>query len=302
MTLKEIEAFYWTAVLSNFSLAAAKLHITQSSLSKRVAELEASVGVPLFERSSKKVQLTDSGVRLLPIARQFLDLADSMQAEAVATTRLSGECKFGISELIALTWLPGLVNSVRQRHPGLKLQPYVDLARGLERRVVRGELDFAVAPGPAESSALVSEKIAGVEFTWIGAPSRISPGTVIAASDLPRYPLITMTEGSGLTRAFEKWANEQGMPPQRTVACNSLMGIVGLTIADVGISFLPARFVQPWLDRGVLGAIRSVPPLPTLDYCFIHRQDDSRTVVRELKQYVHEASSATGWSLPAPFI
>jgi len=157
MTLKEIEAFYWTAVLSNFSLAAAKLHITQSSLSKRVAELEASVGVPLFERSSKKVQLTDSGARLLPIARQFLDLADSMQAEAVATTRLSGECKFGISELIALTWLPGLVNSVRQRHPGLKLQPYVDLARGLERRVVRGELDFAVAPGPAESSALVSE-------------------------------------------------------------------------------------------------------------------------------------------------
>ena len=302
MTLKEIEAFYWTAVLGNFSLAATRLHITQSSLSKRVAELEVSVGAQLFDRSSKKVQLTDSGTRLLPIARQFLDLADSMQAEAMATTRLSGECKFGISELVALTWLPDLVNTVRQRHPSLKLQPYVDLARGLERRVVRGELDFAVAPGPAESSAVTSEKVAGVEFTWIGAPSRISPGTVLTASELQNYPLITMTEGSGLTRAFEKWAHEQGMPPRRTVACNSLMGIVGLAIADVGISFLPTRFIQPWLDRGALVTMRSVPAFPTLEYCFIHRQDDTRAVVKELKQFVHAAIHAKGWSLPAPFI
>jgi len=50
------------------------------------------------------------------------------------------------------------------------------------------------------------------------------------------YPRITMTEGSGLTRAFEKWADEQDMPAQRSVACNSMMGIVGLTIADVGSS------------------------------------------------------------------
>lgn len=302
MTLKEIEAFYWTAVLGNFSLAASRLHITQSSLSKRVAELETSVGASLFDRSSKKVQLTDSGTRLLPIARQFLDLADTMQVQAKAMTRLSGECRFGISELIALTWLPTFVNSVRQQHPGLKLQPYVDLARGLERRVVRGELDFAVAPGPAESSLIHSEKVAGVEFTWIAAPSRISPGTVLSASDLQRYPLITMTEGSGLTRAFEKWADEQDMPAQRSVACNSMMGIVGLTIADVGISFLPAKFVQPWLDRGALVAVRSTPPLPVLDYCIIHRKDDSRSVIRELKQFVHEGSQTGGWTLPAPFI
>lgn len=302
MTLKEIEAFYWTAVLSSFSLAASRLHITQSSLSKRVAELEASIGTPLFERSSKKVQLTEAGARLMATARQILDLADSMQAEAVAGTRLSGECKFGVSELIALTWLPSVVNSVRQGHPALKLQPHVDLARHLERRVLRGELDFAIAPGPPESSGVSSEKVADVEFTWIGAPGRISPGTVFTADDIQRYPLLTMTEGSGLTRAFEKWADEQGIATQRTLACNSLMGIVGLTIADVGISFLPAHFIQPWVDRGALVTIRSVPPFPTLDYCFIHRKDDKRAVIREMKKLVHESSRTTGWSLPAPFI
>ena len=66
MTLKEIEAFYWTAVLGNFSAAANRLHITQSSLSKRVAELEQSMGADLFARNSKRVELTDEGKSYFP--------------------------------------------------------------------------------------------------------------------------------------------------------------------------------------------------------------------------------------------
>ena len=297
-TLKEIEAFYWTAALGNFSTAATRLHITQSSLSKRVAEMEQSVGVELFVRNNKKVALTDAGKKLLPLARQMLDLMESMDSHITATTRLSGECRFGISELVALTWLPSLINSVRNEHPGLVLKPYVDLARGLEKRVLKGELDFAVAPGPAESEELASEKIAAVEFTWVASPGRIRPGAVLSSKDLVKYPLITMTEGSGLTRAFERWASEQGMPAQRTVACNSLMGIVGLTMADVGISFLPTRFTQPWIDRGTLAAVRSIPPLPTLNYCFIHRKDDGRAIVQEMRQQVYSAVTHSDWTTP----
>lgn len=297
-TLKEIEAFYWTAALGNFSTAATRLHITQSSLSKRVAEMEQSVGAELFVRNNKKVALTDAGKKLLPLARQMLDLMESMDSRITATTRLSGDCRFGISELVALTWLPSLINAVKNEHPGLVLKPYVDLARGLEKRVLKGELDFAVAPGPAESEELVSEKIAAVEFTWVASPGRIRPGAVLTSKDLVKYPLITMTEGSGLTRAFERWASEQGVPTQRTVACNSLMGIVGLTMADVGISFLPTRFTQPWIDRGTLAAVRSIPPLPTLNYCFIHRKDDGRTIVQEMRQQVYSAVTHSDWTTP----
>ncbi len=295
-TLKEIEAFYWTAALGSFSAAAIRLHITQSSLSKRVAELEQSMGVDLFVRNSKKVELTDEGKKLLPIARQMLDLMESMQSQVTDTTRLSGECRFGISELVALTWLPNLINAVRNEHPTLVLKPYVDLARGLEKRVLKGELDFAVAPGPAESDELQSEKIADVEFTWVASPGRIQPGAVLSPKDLVKHPLITMTEGSGLTRAFERWASEQGMPAQRTVACNSLMGIVGLTMADVGISFLPSRFTQPWIDRGTLAAVRTIPPLPNLSYCLIRRKNDGRAIVQVIQHLVHSSVVQSDWT------
>ncbi len=300
ITLKEIEAFYWTAALNSFNGAAVKLHITQSSLSKRVAEMEESIGAPLFDRSTKRVQLTDSGKRLLPVARQMLDLMESIYSQTNASTRLTGECRFGISELGALTWLPNLVNEVRRLHPGLKLQPYVDLAKGLERRVVRGELDFAIAPGPVNAETLISEPIASVEFSWVAAPGRISPLTVLKPQELVKYPVITMTEGSGLTRAFEHWAAEQGIDIHRTVACNSLMGIIGLTIADVGISYLPQRFIEPWLERGSLVTLRSIPPLPLLNYCFFHRIDDQRNIIKEMKQIVGQAAGGSDWVIPAP--
>jgi DNA-binding transcriptional LysR family regulator len=300
ITFKEVEAFYWTAALSSFNGAAVKLHITQSSLSKRVAELEETIGSPLFDRSTKRVHLTDSGKRLLPVARQMLDLMETFYTQVGATTRLSGECRFGISELGALTWLPDLVNEVRRLHPALKLQPYVDLAKGLEKRVARGELDFAVAPGPTENEALISEPIASVEFSWVATPGRISPRTLLTPQELLKHPVITMTDGSGLTRAFERWAAEQGMQAQRTVACNSLMGIIGLTIADVGISFLPHRFIDPWVERGSLVALKSIPPLPSLNYCIFHRADDQRNLVRELKQIVSQVAGGSGWTIPDP--
>ena len=288
MTLKQLEAFYLAANLGSFAIAAQRIHVTQSSLSKRIAELEASIGKELFDRSSKRAQLTEAGYGLLPVVAKMLELRDSIRGAANSTSALTGVCRFGISELGALTWLPRLVARVRREHPDLVLQPYVDLARRLERQVVRGELDFAVVPGPHDAPHITSHTVCQVRFSWAASPSRFRSGTILAAKEIERHPIITMTEGSGLTRAFEAWAAEQGLKVQRTLASNSLMAIVGLTVADVGISFLPEDFMQPWIDRGSLVALRSRPPLPSLNYCFTFRADDNRAVVQILERYVIE--------------
>jgi DNA-binding transcriptional LysR family regulator len=119
---------------------------------------------------------------------------------------------------------------------------------------------------------------------------------VLKAKELSQHPVITMTEGSGLTRAFDAWAAEQVLRMERIVASNSLMAIIGLTMADVGLSFLPEEFMRPWIDRGSLIALRSVPPLPTLRYCFLHRDDDRRAMLPILLQCVAEVAQ---FSTPA---
>ena len=61
MTLKQLEAFYWAATCVNFTVAAERVHLSVSSLSKRIAELEASLGVDLFDRSGRSAKLTAQG-------------------------------------------------------------------------------------------------------------------------------------------------------------------------------------------------------------------------------------------------
>jgi DNA-binding transcriptional LysR family regulator len=286
MTLKQIEAFYWAANLGSFSIAAVRLHVTQSSLSKRIVELEESVGAQLFDRSSKRAHLTQAGQRLVALARKMLDLKEQFQIEVQPGATMTGVCRFGVSELISLTWLPDLTRLVNKDHPSLVLEPYVDLARNLERKVHRGELDFCVAPGPTQSAQISASIIGRVDFTWVASPSRVAARTLLHSSDLERHPVITMTEGSGLTRAIEAWSLEQGITMQRTLGCNSLMAIVGLVIADMGISFVPTQFMQPWVEQGLLVALKSDPPLPSLSYYFFHRSDDSRAMLERMRSYV----------------
>jgi DNA-binding transcriptional LysR family regulator len=290
MTLKELEAFHLAATLGSFALAAQRAHVTQSSLSKRIAELESWAGTELFDRSGRKAQLTEAGQRLLPVASQMLGLKQSVRAALKTSPTLTGTCRFGVSELGALTWLPRFVARMQTDHPNLVLQLHVDLGRQLERQVIRGELDCAIVPGPAEKSNIASHTIDQVRIAWMASPGRLRPGTVMNAKELSRHPVITMTEGSGLTQAFDSWAAGQGLHMQRIVASNSLMAIVGLTMADVGLSFLPQAFMRPWIDRGELVELRSSPPLPALPFCFVHREDDRRAMLIRLRQCVTEVA------------
>ncbi len=293
MTLKQIEAFYWAANLGSFSIAASRLYVTQSSLSKRIVELEESVGAQLFDRTSRRAQLTEAGQRLVLLAKKMLDLSEQFRSEVLTDASLIGVCKFGVSELVSLTWLPDFLRLVNKDHPALVLEPYVDLARNLERKVLRGELDFAIAPGPGQGSQVGATVVGKVDFSWVASPQRIKARTVLKRKDLETHPVITMTEGSGLTRAIETWSSEQGITLQRTMGCNSLMAIVALVLADLGISFLPSQFMLPWLKQGVLVALKSEPPLPSLNYCFFYRLDEGRALLQTMRRYVEQAADFT---------
>lgn len=77
-TLKQLDAFYWAATCANFSTAQ-RLHLSISSLSKRINELEQAVGRTLFDRSGHRAVLTEDGVALLPAAVRVLESVAALQ-------------------------------------------------------------------------------------------------------------------------------------------------------------------------------------------------------------------------------
>lgn len=289
MTLKQLEAFYWAASLGSFSVAATRLNVTQSTLSKRIAELEAALNVPLFDRSAQRSVLTEHGTRILGHAHKILQFEGEIHQLLSTPLRLSGLCRFGVSELTALTWFPKFVARITSEHPDLALEPYVDLAAGLEKRLIRGEIDFAILPqGVTDNPMLTSVPLAVLEFAWMSSPKRIPAGTLLSAKEIARHPILTMTTESRLTAAYETWASSNSVHGRRILACNSLSAIVGLTLADVGISFLPRFFMRNLVDGGLLNAFNSVPELPSIEYCFRWRTDDTRSFISALAQVAKE--------------
>jgi len=161
MTLKQLEAFYWAAKLGTFAIAAHRLHVTQSSLSKRIAELESDLGQQLFDRTTRRAMLTAAGEKLLRKASLMLDLEREIRADHQRCGDvLQGVCRIGITELTATTWFPSLAARVERDLPLAMFEPRVGLSRPLETDVVRGDLDLAAIAGAVSRPELQSRLVA----------------------------------------------------------------------------------------------------------------------------------------------
>jgi len=296
MTLKQLEAFYWAATLANFSLAAERLSLSQSSLSKRIGELEAHLGKALFDRSGHRAVLTTAGQTLLPQARKLLRVADEVRETMADTVAVRGTCRFGMGELSALTWLPRFVGQARERFPDLLLEPHVDMGRALEERVESGELDFAVVAGTTTRAALSSRVIREVRYRMAGAQSLLGTRHAVTAELLREVALITMPGDAGSARELDNWLQAQDLEVERRLRCNNLSAIASMMLAGVGIAFLPEAWLLPMAARGEVLLLDSRPALPTLSYSFQARRDDIRPMVQQVQQLVAEVADFT---LPA---
>lgn len=297
MTLKQLEAFYWAAASSSFAVAADRLHVSQSSLSKRIAELEGQLRKALFDRSGHRAALTDAGQQLLPLARRMLGLADEMRSLSTEDGSLHGHCRFGVGELAALTWLPDLVAQARALHPDLVLEPYVDLGAALEQRVESGELDFAVVAGYSQRSSIASVAIADVRFSWAAAPALVGKQRSVTARLLQETPLITMPAAAGPTRMLEHWLAVNNLEAGRRLTCNNLAAIASLIAAGVGIGLFPNGWLKQMAARKAVVELKSRPALPALQYTFQWRRDDSRPLLKRLREAV---DAAVDFSKPSP--
>lgn len=283
MTLKQLEAFYWAATCSSFAMAAERVHLSVSSLSKRIAELEASLGQALFDRSGRQAALTEAGQRLLPQAGALLQQADALRQDIGGSTGLRGPCRIGVGELTALTWLPHWVAVIGQRHPALEVSVQVDIGEVLADRLDRGELDVAVIAGRSRRGALRCTPLAQATFCWCAAPALAARLRRLDAAALRTLPLVSLPAGSGITPIVDEWLEQAGAQAGQRLVCNHWGGIVGLLAQGLGVGLLPTGWAAALQQRGVLRELRSTVPLGALDYALHSRRDDLRPLVPQLR-------------------
>jgi DNA-binding transcriptional LysR family regulator len=146
MELRALEYFVAVAEDQHFTRAAGRVHVSQSGLSAAIRSLESELREPLFERTTRRVQLTPAGEALLPEARRALAAARAGAAAVNAVHGLQrGTVSLGMMQQMSLIELPRTLARYTRRYPGIELRLRQGPARDLQQQVLDGELDIAIS-------------------------------------------------------------------------------------------------------------------------------------------------------------
>lgn len=289
LTTKQIEAFYWSAKLGSFSAAASHLSTTQSAISKRVMELEQTLGVPVFDRGAKRPVVTAKGRQILRHAEEILELCARIRVTANEQSAFDGSFRLGVTELAALTWLPEAIRTLQVRYPQLLLEPDVDSGVNLFDKLLAHSLDLAIMPGTDWGRNFNSQYVGRIENAWMASPSLSVREETLSPDDLCAYPVLMQSARSGVSKIYDNWMRQNRIFLKKVFLTNSLAVLGELTIAGLGISQLPVGYYGPFVKAGMLKILPSNPPLPPIEYYAVHRKDGfspvNRMIVKEAKRH-----------------
>jgi DNA-binding transcriptional LysR family regulator len=261
-SLAQIEAFYWIARLGGFHSAAAYLNLAQPTVSLRIRTLEASLGIKLFERGGRRVRLTSEATILLPQADRIMAIADKFSSRPELNDPLRGHLRLGAPDVVGLTCMPALLQSLRESYPELNVALSIDNSAVLGRRLNDRELDIAFLADPRVDSHVRTELMGAMDIAWVAGRAMKLPATA-TPRDLVDLDILTNPAPSNLMQLVQSWFAAASLSPSRVSTCNSLSVILRLAAAGTGIALLPTAILRTDAEARQLRVLRTKPAIPS---------------------------------------
>ncbi|WP_097248103.1 hydrogen peroxide-inducible genes activator [Nocardia amikacinitolerans] len=263
-TLSQLRAFVAIAEYRHFGTAAARLNVSQPTLSQALAALENGLGLQLIERSTRRVLVTAAGMRLLPQAMATLEAADRFVASATGGG-LGGTLRMGIIPTVAPYVLPALLPELRKRLPALVPQVVEDQTARLLEGLRTGVLDVALLALPTENSGLVEMPLYTEEFVLVTPRGHALAGRKdIEPAVLGTLPLLLLDEGHCLRDQTLDLCRSVDVHPGAVgdTRAASLATVVQCVAGGLGVTLIPEMAVAAETARGTLETARFVDPAP----------------------------------------
>lgn len=239
--LRSLEIFRAVAVSRSFSRAADRLHLSQPVISRHVRDLERSVGVRLFERTTRSVVLTSEGRELLAIAVDLLDRYDGAMGRFAAYCQGDrGSIVIAALPSVAAGLLPAMLAPFLAAHPAVRVQ-ILDVPTAEATRHVRtGKADLAFAePAPADRDLNVQILRRDPFLAVLPEHHRLAGHPAVTWAALAEEPFITMTKGSSVRRLTDLAFAQAGRLPETLVEARNAATAGGMIQAGLGVSALP---------------------------------------------------------------
>jgi DNA-binding transcriptional LysR family regulator len=241
--------------LGGFGRAAEQVGRSQSAVSQQIHKLEERVGLTLFRKQGRGLELTEAGETMLAYARKILELNDEALT-ALRGAAIDGVVRFGLCADFAEVGLPAALGQFKRAHPSVRIEVTVDRNYLLLEKLDRGQLDLVLTLG--HGARADAEKIAQVPLVWIGRAEGDPPWQ-------PGQPVpLALFEAPCFCRtgAIDS-LDAQGTPWRVTFTSPSLYGLLAAVEAGLGVTVRTPLGMPPAL--AVVGPRLGLPPLHSVD-------------------------------------
>jgi LysR family transcriptional regulator, transcriptional activator of the cysJI operon len=261
MDTRQLAAFVAVVERRSFSQAAERLGVTQPAVSLQVRALEKRLGTQLLDRSGRRVEPTEAGLRVYRGAQKLLSLEEQLLDEVAGEGEgeLTGELRIGASTGPAAVVVPLLLGEFQRQHPEVRIALTVSDTQSIVDRVAARDLELGIVGAARRQRAVRFEPFFEDEVILACPPGHPFAGRTVTLDELRDESLIVMQEGAGVRQIVEDELRALGTR-LRDLDVRLELGLQesvrSAVQAGFGVTFISRTAVEPELAAGTLSAAR----------------------------------------------
>ena len=289
MDTKQLAAFCAVVERKSFSQAAERLGVTQPAVSLQIRSLEQRLGRQLLDRSGRRVEPTEAGLRLYASAQRLLQAEEQLLDELESGDEgvLTGNLELGASTGPGGTVVPVILCEFQERHPGVHVRLSVSDTQTVTAQVAERELELGIVGAGRRHRGVTFEPFFRDEVVLTVPAAHPFAGKTVTLEQLRGEPLIVMQEGAGVRQVLEDELRKAGAR-LRDLDVRLELGLQesvrSAVLAGHGLTFISRLAIEPDLATGLL-AIARVRGLDPVREIFLARATN-RSETRAARAFV----------------
>lgn len=243
MTLKQLKAFLTLVRTLNYAHASQELHISQSALSIAIKSLEEELGGKLFNRNTRKVDVTNEGKSLIPYAKKLLENWEEMESNLKQRFMLNqGTLNLASMPFVTNTILPKVIKSFANKYPNINFS-ICDVANdNMIEMVQDGVYELGIAFEPIHRDNLVFKPLYQEEFIAVVPKTHPLAGFKgLSWKELSKSSFVTLQAPSSIRQLIDEHCRSHDLNLEIKVECHQISSISGLVSSGMGVSAIPRR-------------------------------------------------------------
>lgn len=298
ISIRHLRAFVEIASCGSFTRAAENLHLTQSTLTATIKQLEDQACLKLLDRTTRRVLLTGEGENFLPVAEKLISDFDTAFNDLHATaTQQQGQIGVAASPSMISRVLPPIIKAYHLDSPKIGIYLRDDNASGIEQRVLENEVDFGLGGNHSNQPELTYTPVLKDRYGVV-VPSghHLAEKAIIRWDEISSLPQLHLTEDTGTRSQLRKLEKENDLDLRLQgagIEVSTPAGLAELIKTGLGISLLPSLAAST-RSFDELHFIPLDEPALFREICIISRKGRSLSPAAEsLLQMINEHFSAT---------